>query len=283
MDPHYQSSSPKVPPKKSSLPMRYSKESNNSTRIKQRSKSLVMASQDPAVVVSDSRIRKAVDLKRGKLVDKTKEPPFVGLRRNNSLTKEEKQEVNLRRKESDTAEAQKLMTLVVAGDVVGASKVRKTMSNQKRRIRRRHTVGGTKDFAEWEAMMYNQENDKNLYNLQDPETPYTSGKQSAYAMEGISNCTVDEAAEMAAIAAASRILERQRAILENPSRRITVWEKKNLMRSNPDLVLSSRTSRTTKESMATARKLMLERRLSLPESYLDNDLEQPSGLLESQV
>ena len=49
--------------------------------------------------------------------------------------------------------------MVVAGTDPGSvAKYRKTMNNQKRRIRRRHTVGGTKDFAEWEAVI-NAENE----------------------------------------------------------------------------------------------------------------------------
>ena len=54
-----------------------------------------------------------------------------------------------------------LLRIVVAGTDPGSvAKYRKTMNNQKRRIRRRHTVGGTKDFAEWEAIINAENTDK---------------------------------------------------------------------------------------------------------------------------
>ena len=46
------------------------------------------------------------------------------------------------------------MVVQDSSDPVGASKYRKTLANQ-RKIKRRHTVGGTKDFAEWEEIYNN--------------------------------------------------------------------------------------------------------------------------------
>ena len=244
----------------------------DSKAVKQRSRSLGM-SHDPCIEM-DSNKRKQVELKRGRLVDKTKEPPFLRghsasniLGRNNSLTKEEKQELNAKRRdleEKENLEDRNLLKMVVAGDVGGAAKYRKTMSNQKRKIRRRHTVGGTKDFAQWEAMI-NDENSKRS----------EATKQDSYVTEGIN--MLDEAAEVAAMAAASRILERQQRQQQHC----------------PEEAWGS--NEFSNEAVRGRQQALLDRRLSLPESAMNPDHRGDSdnegktkmrpypSLLESQV
>jgi len=86
-----------------------------------------------------------------------------GLRRSDSLTKQDKQAANARKKEEEARErsvAAATATATVTTPsrdnrfaVPGATmKMLKTLANQ-RRIRRRHTVGGTKDFAGWERVL----------------------------------------------------------------------------------------------------------------------------------
>ena len=96
--------------------------------LKQRSRSFQQEGDDEPEANSNSR-SKPVELKRGRLVDKTKEkPPFLRghsasnilhgqqagpathLRRNNSLTKEEKHELNVRKRaELDTSQVAALL------------------------------------------------------------------------------------------------------------------------------------------------------------------------------
>jgi len=80
----------------------------------------------------------------------------VGLRRNDSLTKKDKQAANARRKEEEAKEKSSSSSssnrdnrFAVPGTTI---KMLKTLANQ-RRIRRRHTVGGTKDFAGLERVI----------------------------------------------------------------------------------------------------------------------------------
>jgi hypothetical protein len=89
------------------------------------------------------------ELKRGRFVDKNKEPPSrtMALKRSDSLTKREKQSAN--QKEKEASEAAVMAAYNAETVHVVTSKLLKTLANQKKRIRRRHTVGGTKDFAEW--------------------------------------------------------------------------------------------------------------------------------------
>ena len=91
------------------------------------------------------------DLKRGRFVDKNKEPAIRPVKRNDSLTKKEKQTVNIRKKKGGGIEEKENM--IGTGDEAAKAKMMKTIANQKSKIRRRHTVGGTKDFAEWERIM----------------------------------------------------------------------------------------------------------------------------------
>ena len=101
--------------------------------------------------------------------------------------------------------------MVVAGTDPGSvAKYRKTMNNQKRRIRRRHTVGGTKDFAEWEALI-NAENDKRAAVAAPVVVSPYEKKTDAYADESIAEVLRSDQAkveEIAAVAAASRIIQR---------------------------------------------------------------------------
>ena len=124
---------------------------------------------------------KKSELKRGRLVDKNKEPTLrssSNLKRNDSLTKREKQfaNVNLRRKKEEKenrnvrkSENRTSTIILLHGDerLVGGNrpdplatgKLQKTLTNQ-RRIKRRHTVGGTKDFGEWETIVRSHRNHK---------------------------------------------------------------------------------------------------------------------------
>ena len=85
------------------------------------------------------------DLKRGRFVDKNREPA-TRLKRNDSLTKKEKETANARKKEEEEKENNHKLS---------NAKALKTLANQKR-VRRRHTVGGTKDFGEWEKIVNNK-------------------------------------------------------------------------------------------------------------------------------
>ena len=116
-----------------------------------------------------------VDLKRGRhFVDKNKEKPHflmqsassgnllpksntsdTSLKRNDSLTKKEKQDEN----EATRRRRQNNNNNNNNNNNPATAKLLKTLANQKR-IRRRHTVGGTKDFAEWDAVVREQEEAK---------------------------------------------------------------------------------------------------------------------------
>lgn len=124
---------------------------------------------------------KKSELKRGRLVDKNKEPTLrssSNLKRNDSLTKREKQfaNVNLRRKKEEKenrnvrkSENRTSTIILLHGDerLVGGhrpdplatGKLQKTLTNQ-RRIKRRHTVGGTKDFGDWEKIVRSHRSQK---------------------------------------------------------------------------------------------------------------------------
>lgn len=205
---------------------------------------------------------KKTELKRGRLVDKKQEPPLLrqssshqrqsasdlSLKRNNSLTKEEKQELNSSRRNASSAsgdhfsakeslddeEHRNILKLILA-DPLGAAKYRKTLANQKR-VRRRHTVGGTKDFAGWqetlnEEQQFHQVGDtdiglggEDLAGGDNGNQAHSSGDSSSsstadaevqetitrYAMQGISRFASSEEA----FAAASRILDRQQKQLK---------------------------------------------------------------------
>merc|ERR1712038_106 len=142
---------------------------------------LTAREQNEVMNQEHQKVLRKSELKRGKLVDKHKEPPLlnhnrnVNLKRNNSLTKDEKHQLNSSRKrngdmnsedknkmnseekENMGNEDELVMVVQDSSDPVGASKYRKTLANQ-RKIKRRHTVGGTKDFAEWEEIYNNQRN-----------------------------------------------------------------------------------------------------------------------------
>ena len=96
--------------------------------------------------------------------------------------------------------------MVVAGTDPGSvAKYRKTMNNQKRRIRRRHTVGGTKDFAEWEALI-NAENDRRAAA---PAEAVAEKRAEVYADESIAGVLANQSQQATAVAAAaSRIIQR---------------------------------------------------------------------------
>jgi hypothetical protein len=91
------------------------------------------------------------DLKRNRGFEKSKEP--LSLQRNNSLTKKEKQEINARKKEAAAATATSDGTPLPSG---ATTKQLKTLENN-RRIKRRHTVGGTKDIPLWGKENYDSE------------------------------------------------------------------------------------------------------------------------------
>ena len=101
------------------------------------------------------------------------------------------------------------MVVQASTDPVVASKYRKTLANQ-RKIKRRHTVGGSKDFAEWEEIYNNQLNNVVADDDGSNENENYFENQRQYALQAINNCTVDEAATEAAFAAATRILDRQK-------------------------------------------------------------------------
>ena len=207
---------------------------------------LTAREQNEVMNQEHQKVLRKSELKRGKLVDKNKEPPLLNhhrhsnLRRNNSLTKDEKHQLNSNRKKNgdlkvissvdennslnksnseekenmlagDSEQQSNIIQMVVQAstDPVGASKYRKTLANQ-RKIKRRHTVGGTKDFAEWEEIYSSQQN--NTFGDEDSnnETEVNLDHQRQYALQAINNCTVDEAATVAAFAAATRILDRQK-------------------------------------------------------------------------
>jgi hypothetical protein len=93
---------------------------------------------------ADALKNRKTDLKRNKNVEKGREP-LSTTKRNNSLTKREKQEINARKKVAAVNSLTGLEQPTV--------KQLKTMEN-KRRIKRRHTVGGTKDIPLWEKENY---------------------------------------------------------------------------------------------------------------------------------
>ena len=197
---------------------------------------LTAREQNEVMNQEHQKVLRKSELKRGKLVDKHKEPPLLNhnknanLKRNNSLSKDEKHQLNSSRKrhgdlKSSTEDKNKInseekenmgnsdeLVMVVqdSADPVGASKYRKTLANQ-RKIKRRHTVGGTKDFAEWEEIYNNHRNnvsDDEDNNYEDTEEDTDNHRQ--YALQAINNCIVDEAATVAAYTAATRILDRQK-------------------------------------------------------------------------
>lgn len=97
------------------------------------------------------------------MVDKTKEPPTrhqnSNLKRNDSLTKKEKDSVNARLKRRDEKEGSNKED--EESEKENSSQINNIKSTRgQRKVRRRHTVGGTKDFAEWEQIL----NNKNLMN-----------------------------------------------------------------------------------------------------------------------
>ena len=207
---------------------------------------LTAREQNEVMNQEHQKVMRKSELKRGKLVDKNKEPPLLNhnrhghLRRNNSLTKDEKHQLNSCKKrhgdlkvvsnvdeknninKTNSEEKENIlegngdpqsnilqMVVQASTDPVGASKYRKTLANQ-RKIKRRHTVGGTKDFAEWEEIYNNQRNDTFEEDDSTNDTENYSENQRQYALQAINNCTVDEAATVAAFAAATRILDRQK-------------------------------------------------------------------------
>lgn len=206
---------------------------------------LTAREQNEVMNQEHQKVLRKSELKRGKLVDKNKEPPLLnhnrhGLRRNNSLTKDEKHQLNsCRKRHGDLKEVSNVdeknninntnseekeniwegagdqqsnilqMVVQASTDPVGASKYRKTLANQ-RKIKRRHTVGGTKDFAEWEEIYSNQTNNTFEEDDSSNDTENYAENQRQYALQAINNCTVDEAATVAAFAAASRIIDRQK-------------------------------------------------------------------------
>ena len=207
---------------------------------------LTAREQNEVLNQEHQKVLKKSELKRGKLVDKNKEPPLLNhhrhtnLRRNNSLSKDEKHQLNSSKKRSSDLKGNSsveernnlnisnseekeniqgvnidpqsdIIEVIVqeSTDPVGQSKYRKNQAN-KRKIKRRHTVGGTKDFAEWEEIYNNQRNTT----IDDGEGSTGleghSESQRQYALQAINNCTVDEAATIAAFAAATKILDRQK-------------------------------------------------------------------------
>ena len=98
----------------------------------------------PVDTSADPLKNRKSDIKRNKNVEKGREPLSL-TKRNNSLTKREKQEINARKKVA----AVNSLTGIEQPTV----KQLKTMEN-KRRIKRRHTVGGTKDIPLWEKENY---------------------------------------------------------------------------------------------------------------------------------
>jgi len=197
---------------------------------------LTAREQNEVMNQENQKVLRKSELKRGKLVDKNKEPPLLNynrhgqLRRNNSLTKDEKHQLNSTRKRhgdlkgvsnveeknsinnTNFEEKENILEEVVSqasADPVVASKYRKTLANQ-RKIKRRHTVGGTKDFAEWEEIYNNQRNNAFEEDDNSNETENYSERQRQYALQAINNQQVDEAATVAAFAAATRILDRQK-------------------------------------------------------------------------
>ena len=103
-----------------------------------------------SVVEKPTVPNRKTDLKRNRGFEKSKEP--LSLQRNNSLTKKEKQEINARKKEA-AATATSDGTPLSSG---ARAKQLKTLENN-RRIKRRHTVGGTKDIPLWGKENYDAE------------------------------------------------------------------------------------------------------------------------------
>ena len=200
---------------------------------------LTAREQNEVMNQEHQKVLRKSELKRGKLVDKNKEPPLLNhhrhsnLRRNNSLSKDEKHQLNSSKKRhsdfqgvdernnfnnDDSEEKENMqdgesniiqMVVQASTDPVVASKYRKTLANQ-RKIKRRHTVGGSKDFAEWEEIYNNQLNNVVADDDGSNENENYFENQRQYALQAINNCTVDEAATEAAFAAATRILDRQK-------------------------------------------------------------------------
>jgi len=126
-------------------------------------------------VLQQAKVGKKVELKRGVRVDKNVERKVRGqdcgvlkqvnskrlLDRSNSLTKQEKTELNLREQEKEnsvSALKDQFEKLIQNENIqptnpqktkTDITKLRKKLSECKnKRIQRRHTVGGTKDFSE---------------------------------------------------------------------------------------------------------------------------------------
>jgi len=342
LDPHYQStgggdpvsSNPTTDPPQPlvrNTPLKMDSNRQVAMPLKQQRSRSLQQHQNQAELAKDCEVltssnnrlvggRPAVELKRGRLVDKTKEKPvrpflrghsasnilinntggqegglglsannsstpgFVNLRRNNSLSKEEKQELNIRKQqeqmsaadEKENEDNRNLLRMVVAGTDPGSvAKYRKTMNNQKRRIRRRHTVGGTKDFAEWETVI-NAENEAKRSALRmaattqghdDPNVQFCVGmapisleKTQVYAEESIAEAFRSAAArghmgrggtglggdqigaEIAAVeAAASRIIQRCSVQQDCGSPGVSGLYGQSWRTSSPDLVVLSNT------------------------------------------
>ena len=110
-----------------------------------------------------------VELRRSNRVDKKNCEPVlrqvnnrVGVRRSDSLTKKEKTELNIKKREGGGEKENKVKKLRekfenssgkeheagTRGSRIDVNKLRKKLSERNnRRIKRRHTVGGTKDFG----------------------------------------------------------------------------------------------------------------------------------------
>ena len=126
-------------------------------------------------VLQQAKVVKKVELKRGGRVDKNIERKVRGpecgvlrqvntkrqLDRSNSLTKQEKTELNLREQEKENSvsalkdqfermsQNENIQPSLQHRSKTDMTKLRKKLSECKnRRIQRRHTVGGTKDFSE---------------------------------------------------------------------------------------------------------------------------------------
>lgn len=104
----------------------------------------------------ESGFHRKSDLKRGKFVDKNREPSTrtssaTNLKRIDSLTKKDKQNENVRRREESSKENK-----ILEESTPATKKLLKTLVNQ-RRIKRRHTVGGTKDFEDFNKIVKRKE------------------------------------------------------------------------------------------------------------------------------
>lgn len=235
------------------------------------------------------------------------------------MTKEEKHELNLRRRldgigagdrhnamhdEKENEDNRNLLRMVVAGTDPGSvAKYRKTMNNQKRRIRRRHTVGGTKDFAEWEALINAENSDKNrtahvmpavmpaVLNHRHHEylrsSPVHSKTADDSIADALAHCGSEVSSkagrveEVAAVAAASRIIQRCSVAQQEGMAGLMGHPHHQWRTSSPDLVVLSAAGYvplTTPKpvtggayqshSVNKTLKNRIDRRLSLPESAM---------------